>query len=218
MARTRKQELSPSSYPSARLIEWLRQQSAVISRYKQQIVLGGVVVIVCAISGVSWAAWVQYRQSQGLEHFRLGLLAIASEEYEGAVTELTQAEAALNGESRGIAVLYLGEAFEKRHQLLEAKAAYERVAASPDAGAYMKQIALLRLGQGAEEAAEFNAAVQWYREASLLDGPSKSEALLALGEVLARQEGEGVPQAYFDLLEQFPDSPLADYVRTKTEK
>ncbi len=218
MARTRKQELSPSAYPSARLIEWLRQRSDVISRYKQQLVLGSVVLAVCAISGISWAAWAQYRQSQGLEHFRVGLLALESKEYDAAVAALTQAEAALNGESGGIAVLHLGEAFEKSNQLLAAKAAYERVATSRNAGPYLKQIALLRLGQGAEEAEEFDAAVQWYREASRLDGPSKSEALLALGEALERQGGAPVPQAYFDLLEQFPDSPLADIVRTKTGK
>ena len=218
MARTRKQELSPSSYPSARLVEWLRKRSDVIRHYKQQIVLGSVVVVVCAISGISWAAWAQYRHNQGLEHFRVGLLAIESKEYDRAVAELTQAEAALQDESRGVAALHLGEAFEKSNQLLEAKDAYERVATSHDAGPYVKQIALLRLGHGAEEAEEFDTAAQWYREASGLDGPSKSEALLALGEALERQDGASVPQAYFDLLEQFPDSPLADMVRTKTGK
>ena len=218
MARTRKQELSPSSYPSARLIEWLRQRSDIISRYKQQIVLGSGVIVLCALSGISWAVWAQYRHSQGLTHFRAGLLAMESKEYDVAVAALTQAEAALNGESGGMAALHLGEVFEKSNQLVAAKAAYERVAASRDAGPYVKQIALLRLGHGAEEAEEFDAAVQWYREAARLDGPSKSEALLALGEALERQEGTSVPQAYFDLLEQFPDSPFADIVRAKTGK
>ena len=218
MARSRKQELSPSSYPSARLIEWLRQRLDAITYYKQQIVLGGSVVVVCAISGLSWAAWAQYRQSQGLEHFRAGLLAIESEEYDVAVAELTQAEEVLDGERRGVAALHLGEVFEKSNQLVAAKAAYERVATFHDAGPYLKQIALLRLGQGAEEAEEFAAAAQWYGEASRLDGPGKSEALLALGEALERQGEDIVPQAYFDLLEQFPDSPLADIVRAKTEQ
>ena len=189
MARTRKQELSPSSYPSARLIEWLRRQSDTVTHYKQQIVLGSVVVVVCAIFGISWAAWAQYRQSQGLEHFRVGLLAIESKEYAIAVAELAQAEAALQGESRGVAALHLGEAFEKSNQLLEAKAAYERVATSHAAGAYVKQIALLRLGHGAEEAEEFDTAAQWYREASGLDGPSKSEALAGPGRSLRATGG-----------------------------
>ncbi len=218
MARSRKQELSPSSYPSARLIEWFRQRSDIVTHYKRQIVLGGVVVVVCAISGISWAAWAQYRHSQGLAHFRAGLLAVESEAYDVAIAELTQAEEVLSGESRGAAALHLGEVFEKRNQPVEAKAAYERVATFHDAGSYLKQIALLRLGQGAEEAEEFAAAAQWYGEASRLDGPGKSEALLALGEVLERQGEATVPQAYFDLLEQFPDSPLAEIVRTKTGK
>ncbi len=218
MARSRKQELSPSSYPSARLIEWFRQRSGLIMHYKRQMVLGGVVVVVCAISGISWAAWTQYRQSQGLAHFRAGLLAIESEEYDVAMAELAQAEAVLDRESRGVAALHLGEVFEKSNQPAEAMAAYERVAAFHDAGPYVKQIALLRLGQGAEEAEEFAAAAQWYDEASRLDGPGKSEALLALGEVLERQGEATVPQAYVDLLEQFPDSPLAEVVRAKTDK
>ena len=218
MARSRKQELSPSSYPSARLIEWFRQRSDIITLYKRQIVLGSIVIGVCAISGISWAAWAQYRHSQGLEHFRAGLLAIESEEYDVAIAELTHAEEALNGESRGVAALHLGEVFEKSNQPMAAQAAYERVATFHDTGPYVKQIALLRLGQGAEEAEEFAAAVQWYGEASRLDGPGKSEALLALGEALERQGEAAVPQAYFDLLEQFPDSPLADMVRTKTDQ
>ena len=218
MARSRKQELSPSSYPSARLIEWFRQRSDIITHYKRQIALGSVVIGVCAISGISWAAWTQYRQSQGLDHFRAGLLAIEAEAYEVAIAELTHAEAVLNGESRGVAALHLGEVFEKSNQPAAAKAAYERVATSRDTGSYLKQIALLRLGQGAEEAGEFAAAAQWYGEASRLDGPGKSEALLAMGEALERQGEAAVPQAYFDLLEQFPDSPLADIVRTKTDR
>ena len=218
MARSRKQELSPSSYPSARLIEWFRQRSDIITPYKRQIVLGSIVVGICAISGIAWAAWAQYRQSQGLAHFRAGLLAIESEEYAVAIAELTQAEAVLAGESRGVAALHLGEVFEKSNQPAEAMAAYERAAAFHDAGPYLKQIAFLRLGQGAEEAEEFAAAAQWYGEASRLDGPGKSEALLALGEALERQGESAVSQAYLDLLEQFPDSPLADLVRTKTGK
>ena len=218
MARSRKQELSPSSYPSARLIEWFRQRSDVIKHYKQLFVLGSVVAVVFVISGISWAAWTHYRHSQGLAHFRAGLLAIESAEYPLALVELTQAEEGLGGESRGLAALHLGEAFEKSDQASEAKAAYERVATSPDAGSYLKQIALLRLGQGAEEAGELAAAAQWYGEASRLDGPSKGEALLALGEALERQASGTVPQAYFDLLDQFPDSPLADVVRAKTRE
>ncbi len=139
-----------------------------------------------------------------------------SEEYPVAIAALTRAEDMLGGESRGLAVLYLGEAFEKHKQTTEAKAAYERAAVSPDAGSYVKQIALLRLGQGAEEAAELDAAAQWYGEASLLDGPGKSEALLALGEAVEQQGSATVPQAYLDLLDQFPDAPLADVVRAKT--
>lgn len=218
MALSRKQELSPSSYPSARLVEWFRQRSDIITHYKRQIVLGGVVVMVCAISGISWAAWAQYRHSQGLAYFRAGLLATASEEYDVAIAEFTQAEEVLGGESRGVAALHLGEVFEKSNQPVEAKAAYERVAAFHDAGPYVKQIAFLRLGQGAEEAEEFAAAAQWYGEASRLDGPGKSEALLALGEALERQGEATVPQAYFDLLEQFPDSPLAEIIRAKTDR
>ena len=174
--------------------------------------------MVCVISGISWAAWAQYRHSQGLAYFRAGLLATASEEYDVAIAEFTQAEEVLGGESRGVAALHLGEVFEKSNQPVEAKAAYERVAAFHDAGPYVKQIAFLRLGLGAEEAEEFAAAALWYGEASRLDGPGKSEALLALGEALERQGEATVPQAYFDLLEQFPDSPLAEIIRAKTDK
>ncbi len=216
MARSRKQELSPSSYPSARLIAWLRQRSDLIRHYKRQIALGGVVAAVCAVSGISWAVWAQYRSNQGLAHFRAGLLAIESEEYEVALAELARAERVLDGERRGVVALHLGEVFERRRQPAAARAAYERVVAFRDVGPYVQQLAFLRLGRGAEEAGELAAAAQWYGDASRLDGPGKSEALLAWGGALERQ-GEGtVPQAYVDLLAQFPHSPLSEVVRAKT--
>ena len=215
MARPRKQELAPSSYPSARLVEWVRMRAQGLLQYKRELAVAGIVLVVFVVSGISWAAWTQYRTNQGLEHFREGLVAIESEEYDRAIAELARAEAVLGGESRGLAALHLGEAFEKDNQVAEARAAYARVVASSES--YVRQVALLRLGQGAEEAEQYDQAVEWYREASMISGPNKSEALLALGETLERQGGEEVPEPYRELLSAFPDSPMAEVVRSKTE-
>ena len=60
---------------------------------------------------------------------------------------------------------------------------YERSVQVRNNHGYITQVALLRLGQGAEEVGNFDTATEWYRQASLIDRPAKGEALLALGEV-----------------------------------
>ena len=199
-------------------MEWLRQQWATIQVYQRTIVRASVALLVVCIGGLSWYGWSQYQQRQGVIQFRTGLSALAEEDYPGAIGKLTQAEEILRGESRGLALLHLGEAYEKNNQAAEAKAAYERAAASNDVTPYLKQVAYLRLGQGAEQAKELDAAAQWYREASALEGPGKGEALLALGETFELKGGEGneAVEIYADLLEQQPDAPLADLVKAKT--
>lgn len=217
MARSRKQALSPASYPAARLVQWCRDRWNVLRRYKHHIVIFGGTLAACGVAGASWLVWKGYLHDQGLAHFRAGLMAIDGEEYGLAIQVLLQAEAALDGESQALALLYLGEAYEKADEAINAKASYERVASADGADSYLKQLALLRLAHGAEQAKDLESAARWYREASALDGPSTGEALLALGETLELQGGQDPSRPYLDLLERFPDTTLADLIRAKTE-
>ena len=215
MALSRKQTLSPASYPSARLVRWLREQRAVLGQHTRAIVIVGSLLGVGSVGGGAWLVWADYRQDQGLIHLRTGLAAIEATEYEQAIDELTQAESALRGESRDLATLHLGEAYEKNEQAADAKAAYERAATRDDVAGYIKQLAFLRLGHGAEQAEDLDSAESWYREASIIEGPGTSESLLALGEVLEKMEGGRPPQPYLDLLKKFPDTPFAKFVEAR---
>lgn len=215
MAGSRKQILSPASYPSARLVRWFREQRTSLRQHTRSIVIVGSLLVVGILGGGAWLVWADYRYDQGLIHFRTGLAAIEATEYERAIDELTRAESVLRGESRDLATLHLGKAYEKNDRAADAKAAYERAASSDDAGGYIRQLAFLRLGHGAEQAEDLDSAESWYRESSLIDGPGMSEALLALGEILEKMEGGRPPQPYIDLLRKFPDTPFAEFVEAR---
>ena len=217
MASKRKQELSPSSYPSAKFFALLQKAWGVVVLYKQQVIVGGVAIVVVAASWISWVAWTQYRYSAGLQQLSAGMAALDKENLQQAIDLLKEAEPALSGSAaQGVALLYLGEAYEKDDQPARAKAMYERSAQVRNNRGYITQVALLRLGQGAEQAGNFDTATEWYRRASLIDRPGKVEALLALGEVAERnQDAETSATSYADLLEQYPESPLAELIKAK---
>ena len=215
MAGTRKQILSPASYPSARLVRWFREQRTILRRHTRSIVIVGSLLGAGILGGGAWVVWANYQHDRGLTHLRTGLAAIEASEYEQAIEALTRAESVLRGESRGLAALYLGEAYEKNDRAADAKAAYERAATSDDVGGYIKQLAFLRLGHGAEQAKDLDSAESWYRESSIIQGPGMSEALLALGEILEKMEGGRPPQPYIDLLRKFPDTPFAKFIEAR---
>ena len=220
MASKRKQELSPSSYPSAKFFALLQQAWAVVDVYKQQVIVGGVALVLLAASWLSWVAWTQYRYSAGLQRLSAGMAALETENLQQAINLLTEAEPSLSGSAaQGVALLYLGEAYEKDDQPAEAKAMYERSAHVRDSHGYITQVALLRLGHGAEQAGNFDSAMEWYRAAAQIDRPGKGEALLALGEVAElNQDTETSAASYEDLLEQYPESPLAELIKAKTQR
>lgn len=215
MAGSRKQILSPASYPSALLVRWFREQRIILRRHTRSIVIVGSLLGVGILGGGAWVVRANYQHDQGLTHLRIGLAAIEASEYEQAIEALTRAESVLRGESRGLVALYLGEAYEENDLAADAKAAYERAATSDDAGGYIKQLAFLRLGHGAEQAEDLDSAESWYRESSIIEGPGMSEALLALGEILEKMEGGRPPQPYIDLLRKFPDTPFAKFVEAR---
>ena len=215
MAGSRKQILSPASYPSARLVRWFREQRTSLRQHTRSIAIVGSLLGVGIFGGGAWVVWANYQHDQGLTHLRTGLAAIETSEYERAIDELTRAESVLRGESRDLATLHLGEAYEKNDRAADAKAAYQRAATSDDAGGYIKQLAFLRLGHGAEQAEDLDSAESWYRESSIIEGPGMSEALLALGEILEKMEGGRPPQPYIDLLRRFPDTPFAKFVEAR---
>lgn len=215
MADSRKHILSPASYPSARLVRWFREQRTILRRHTRSIVIVGSLLGMGSLGGGAWTVWANYQHDRGLTHLQVGLAAIEASEYEQAIEVLTRAESVLRGESRGLAALYLGEAYEKNDEAAAAKAAYEGAATSDDAGGYIKQLAFLRLGYGAEQAEDLDSAESWYRESSIIEGPGMSEALLALGEVLEKMEGGRPPQPYIDLLRRFPDTPFAKFIEMR---
>ena len=188
--------------------------------YKQQVIVGGVAIVLFASFWISWVAWTQYRYSGGLQQLSEGMAALDKENVQQAIDLLKEADPALSGSAaQGVALLYLGEAYEKDDQPARAKAIYERSTQVRNNHGYIRQVALLRLGQGAEQAGNFDTATEWYRQASLIDRPGKGEALLALGEVAERnQDTETSATSYEDLLEQYPESPLAELIKAKKQR
>ena len=218
MVSLRKKDLAPASYPSARLVEWFRTKATVrLIAYKRQIVYGVSFVCFLAIVGGAWLGWRAYRTTEGLAHLRDGVLAVKTQDFDSAIDDFKKAEKALFGENRALAIIHLGTAYEQTALTTEAFEAYKRaLSLSPS---YLTQLALLRLGQGAEEAKAFDDAQNWYEKAAAMDGPLKGEALLALGETVERlgRDPEAAQLSYKRLLEEYPDYPMTEVVKEKVE-
>jgi len=81
---------------------------------------------------------------------------------------------------------------------------------------YLIQLTQLNLGYVAEQQGDLSRARQLYEASANMDGPSKSEALLATAHVLTLQKDDtAVVVAYKKFLEQFPESPEAAVIREK---
>lgn len=218
MASPRKKDLAPSSYPSARLVEWFRTNAAVqFNAHRKQIAYGGSLLVILSIVGGAWLGWRAYRTSEGLEHLRAGVLAAQAKDFGSAIEDFKRAESALLGENRALAVIHLGGAYERADLPAEALEAYKRaLQVSPS---YLAQLALLRLGQGAEEAKALPDAHNWYKKAAAMDGPLTGEALLALGEMVEKvgDDSAAAEVSYRKLLEEYPTYPMTEVVRAKIE-
>jgi tetratricopeptide (TPR) repeat protein len=81
---------------------------------------------------------------------------------------------------------------------------------------YLMQLVRLNQGYVAERQGDLSRAQQYYEASADMDGPAKSEALLATAHVLTlTKDDTGSVAMYKKFLEQAPESPVSELVRQK---
>jgi uncharacterized protein HemY len=81
---------------------------------------------------------------------------------------------------------------------------------------YLIQLTKLNLGYVAEQQGDLSRARHYYEASAEMDGPAKSEALLAAAHVLTLMKDDtAAVAAYKKFLEQSPESPVIEIVRQK---
>jgi len=81
---------------------------------------------------------------------------------------------------------------------------------------YLIQLTRLNLGYVAEQQGDLSRARQYYEASTEIDGPAKSEALLAVAHVLMLMKDDTAAVAvYKKFLERSPESPMVEVVRQK---
>jgi tetratricopeptide (TPR) repeat protein len=81
---------------------------------------------------------------------------------------------------------------------------------------YLLQLVRLNQGYVAERQGDLSRARQYYEASADMDGPAKSEALLATAHVLTvTKDDTGAVAIYKKFLEQAPESPVSEIVRQK---
>jgi tetratricopeptide (TPR) repeat protein len=153
--------------------DWLRaNQPAVVGGASALLAVAAVVV------GLNWytarradAAAVQLHTAQGL--YAHGKYSDAA-----AAFQTLHAEYARTPSGR-LAALYRAHALLRQPAPADAAIAYEEYLASSPAPDYLKQEALLGLGHAHELAENAGGALDAYREAGSIDGPFRTDAMLA---------------------------------------
>ena len=161
-----------------------------------------------------------YKRNQGLRALQEGVQLLQSGTAGDAAARLEDAERMLpKGEARTLTLLLLGKALAEQQQFDAENQIYERLLAQAGPHNYVKQLALMKLGQNAEQADDFSRAQELYKEAADLEGPIQGIALLARAGVLERADDDKTAQSlYGEFLESYADSPLADVVQQKRDE
>jgi tetratricopeptide (TPR) repeat protein len=192
-----------------RLVEGARRHQRLL-----RIGLGGVVILAFCLG-----ALLLYRgqqRNQGLLELQKGIQLLQGGNPQDAVSYFERAARRLpDGEAQRLARLYLGRAYAEQ-QPETAQQIYEEFLSTVEGGDYLKQLALIDLGQKAERLGDFPRAHQLYADAADLDGPMKGEALLAMARAFEGMKDSSSAQAsYTKFLDQYPDSPLTEVIRQK---
>lgn len=201
-------------YPFEHLSEWARQISS-WSQPRQGLLttVAGVGLVVLVVWGGVSLFW-HYQTASGLEALRTGLAASAEEALipdalDGSIRHFETAAARLGGQPRQLALWHLGHAYQQQREFGKAARAYQAVAADAKHGDhYLVQLALLKLGEVAEQAGEIALAKSRYMQAAEIDGPTQSQAFLSSARIFEKTNDRTQAQSYYQKFAEMADNSL----------
>jgi TolA-binding protein len=141
--------------------------------------------------------------------------------YEKALGELSAiVERWPGSEAARIASVYVGHSYLRLADYGKAASAYGEFLRSGrgDEQDYLRQLALLKLGEAEEHASGASEALKHYSQAAELPGPYASEALLAKARLLESigKKAEAT-ETYRSFATRYPQSPFVELARVKAE-
>lgn len=167
-------------------------------------------------------AYSRHQTNVARDALQQGIAAVHGGKFAEAIPLLERAERQFGGaDSAYLATFYLNEAYTragKPEEAVKSAAALNSRTFAPGEN-YLPQAVLLSQGRNAEKSNDMSIARKAYEEASAIDGPFTSEALLALARVADLTEDSAVATAAREkFLTSHPNSPLADVLRQKLGK
>ena len=194
---------------------WFEKNKSQIS-----LIAGACLLVIVGI--LLFVSYQRYRKATALEELRLGVSELQSGSIENAVERLQTAESLLSPETKSgkVTSFYLGEAI-RRSGSTDSKEENTgdisgHTAAPQD---YISQIALLTQGRIAEGNKDFVSAQKRYEEASVIEGPFTSDALLGAARMAESNNDKNAAIGFREkFIETFPNSPFTELVRDKLSK
>ena len=219
MKQQRKASLSQQ--PIERVTNWLSKMGSWIEGHLRFVGWSVACILAVLVVGAGLSLYWSSERARGLEGIRSGLVEMTNDQTESAITHFASAADQLEGRARQLALLKLGEAYEKTDQPDKALQAYESVlgSESSDAAAhYLVQLALLKLGKTAEHGGEIEVARTRYTKAAEIEGPGQSEAFLATAKILEQaDDAEGAKSYYQRFLDSGVNSALKEVIEQKVD-
>lgn len=217
------QAKKPFSVPQVPLTKQRRQPfyQTVGDRLQEHLrliaLLAGVVLVLAfGIGGM--LIYRGYQKSMGVQELQKGIAMLGAGKRDEALALLEKAEQRLTGEARLLALFFQGQALSEQKQpgTDAERQAYEKLIAQAGSESFIRQLALMRLGQEAERNQNASLAQRFYQQAANINGPIQGIAMLAHARVLeGTKEGETAQALYEDFLQNYADSPLAEIVEQK---
>ena len=202
---------------AGRMVSWSRPRSGLLTAG-----VGVGVVVLLAWGGVS-LVWY-YQTASGLEALRSGLAARVEEDsvpdiLDRAIRHFETAADHLGGQARQLALWHLGHTYQQQWQLGKASQAYQALVADAKHGDhYLVQLALLKLGEVAEQAGDIALAKSRYMQAAEIDGPTQAQAFLASARIFEKANDREQAQSFYQkFMETANNSPLKELVDNKLE-
>ena len=211
---------SLSQQPIEYVASWFSKIGSWLEKHLRLVGWGAACILGVIIVGTGLSLYWSSERARGLEAIRSGLVEMTNDQTESAITHFALAAEQLEGRARQLALLKLGEAYEKTDQPDKALQAYEAVLGgeSDEEGHYLVQLALLKLGKTAEESGETEVARTRYTKAAEIEGPGQSEAFLATAKILEQvDDAEGAKSYYQKFLDSGVNSPLKEVVEQKID-
>jgi len=186
-----------------------------------RVAIGSVVSLVVVLA--SGALYSRYQKAAAVENLRRGIATLQGGDAQKALEDLQKVRnSSVSNAEQALGLFYLGEAYATLGKKDDALKGYEDglvVLGRGSPGTYIEQLLLVKSAQLAEGNGADALARQKYERAAEIDGPLKTEALVAAARLAEKLNDSAAAKAYYEKLSSIsPAHPLAELFQGKVGK